>query len=69
MSSLVVRYEGVKKVLERLEEYSRLMSMISITECADYESKEHLTYQCEYCNDPILATYNASKCYASLEVI
>ena len=69
LSSLALRHEMIKKLLDRLELQSSLLCDHFKAHCTDCVSMQHLNYQCKYSNDQVLATYNNDECYASLEII
>ena len=69
-TSIHMRYTILQEWLSWVSYYSSMLCASYQVICEDCGSKEHLTYQCEYNFDPVLATYNSSdNCNASMEVI
>ena len=64
-----VEYKIVQMFLDQLVGHSLDICVNTKYYCEDYGDRQHLTYQCKHCRNPILASYNNYKCNASLEVI
>ena len=70
IKSIHTRYTILQEWLSWVSYFSSMLCASYTMICEDCGSKEHLTYQCEYNFDLVLATCNSTdNCNASMEVI